>query len=47
MAAMLDPDQIIYSFDGFQLDADKRLLLREGRAVPLSSKAFDLLLALE
>ena len=46
MAAMLNPDQMIYSFDGFQVDAHKRLLLRDGRAVPLSSKAFDLLLAL-
>jgi DNA-binding winged helix-turn-helix (wHTH) protein len=46
MAAMLSPDQMIYSFDGFQLDPHKRLLLRDGRTVPLSSKAFDLLLAL-
>jgi DNA-binding winged helix-turn-helix (wHTH) protein len=46
MAAMLDTDQMIYSFDGFQLDAHKRLLLRGGETVPLSSKAFDLLLAL-
>jgi Tol biopolymer transport system component/DNA-binding winged helix-turn-helix (wHTH) protein len=46
MAAMLQPDRLIYSFGGFQLDAHKRLLLREGQTVPLSSKAFDLLLAL-
>lgn len=46
MAAMLNPDQMIYSFDAFQIDAHKRLLLRDGRTVPLSSKAFDLLLAL-
>ena len=43
---MLKPDQMIYSFDGFQVDAHKRLLLRDGRTVPLSSRAFDLLLAL-
>lgn len=46
MAALLQPDRLIYSFGGFQLDPRKRLLLREGQTVPLSSKAFDLLLAL-
>ena len=46
MADMLQPERLIYSFGGFQLDARKRLLLREGQTVPLSSKAFDLLLAL-
>lgn len=46
MASMLEPERMIYTFDGFQLDARKRLLLRDGHAVQLSSKAFDLLLAL-
>jgi serine/threonine-protein kinase len=36
----------IYVFDEFQIDAQKRLLWRAGRTVPLTSKAFDLLLAL-
>ncbi len=43
MASMFKPDRF---FDGFQLDPHKRLLLRDGHAVQLSSKAFDLLLAL-
>jgi DNA-binding winged helix-turn-helix (wHTH) protein/TolB-like protein/tetratricopeptide (TPR) repeat protein len=46
MASMLEPDRTIYTFDGFQLDARKRLLMRDGHAVQLSSKAFDLLLTL-
>jgi len=36
----------IYVFDEFQIDAQKRLLWRAGTTVPLTSKAFDLLLAL-
>jgi Tol biopolymer transport system component/DNA-binding winged helix-turn-helix (wHTH) protein len=36
----------IYEFGPFRLDAAERLLLREGEAVPLTPKAFDLLLAL-
>src|SRR5258706_5944371 len=43
---MFESGRLIYSFDGFQLDPHKRLLLRDGHAVQLSSKAFDLLLAL-
>jgi len=35
-----------YEFGTFRLDADERLLLRAGEAVPLTPKAFDLLLAL-
>src|SRR6266542_1978434 len=35
-----------YEFDLFRLDAIKRLLWRNGKAVPLAPKAFDLLLAL-
>jgi len=36
----------IYAFDKFQIDVQKRLLLRDGQPVQLTSKAFDLLLAL-
>lgn len=36
----------IYAFDKFQIDTQKRLLLRDGQPVQLTSKAFDLLLAL-
>jgi DNA-binding winged helix-turn-helix (wHTH) protein len=36
----------LYEFGPFRLDAAERLLLRAGEAVPLSPKAFDLLLAL-
>ena len=35
-----------YEFGLFRLDAGERLLLREGESVPLTPKAFDLLLAL-
>lgn len=42
---MLDLKRII-CFDQFQVDAQKRRLLREGQPVRLTSKAFDLLLAL-
>lgn len=43
---MLEPGRKTYSFDGFEIDAQRRLLLREGKVVPLTSKAFDLLVAL-
>src|SRR5215471_7107577 len=46
MAASLEPDSMIYSFDSFRVDARKRLLLRNGETVQLPSKAFDLLLTL-
>src|SRR5262249_560348 len=36
----------LYEFGSFRLDAAERLLSRDGEAVPLSPKAFDLLLAL-
>ncbi|HEU0177784.1 MAG TPA: tetratricopeptide repeat protein [Blastocatellia bacterium] len=36
----------IYEFGPFHLDAAEHLLLRDGEAVPLTPKAFDLLLAL-
>lgn len=35
-----------FSFGEFELDADRRLLLKRGEAVPLNSKTFDLLLTL-
>lgn len=35
-----------YDFGPFRVDTSKRLLLREGRAVPLTSKAFDTLVTL-
>jgi TolB-like protein/DNA-binding winged helix-turn-helix (wHTH) protein/Flp pilus assembly protein TadD len=35
-----------YEFGAFRLDATKRLLYRDGEAVPLTPKAFDILLAL-
>jgi TolB-like protein/DNA-binding winged helix-turn-helix (wHTH) protein/Flp pilus assembly protein TadD len=35
-----------YDFGPFRVDTSKRLLLREGRTVPLTSKAFDTLLTL-
>src|SRR5215471_4515451 len=43
---MIDPDQSIYRFEDFELDAHKRLLLRNGQPVALPSKALDLLLTL-
>src|SRR5499433_1231979 len=36
----------IYEFGPYRLDAAEHLLLRDGAAVPLTPKAFDLLLAL-
>src|SRR5215475_9372716 len=36
----------LYEFGPFRLDAAEHLLLRDGEAVPLTPKAFDLLLAL-
>ena len=36
----------LYEFSPFRLDPDERLLLREGQLVPLTPKAFDVLLAL-
>lgn len=39
-------NQTIYAFDRFQIDPQKRLLLRDGEPVQLTSKAFDLLIAL-
>src|ERR1700739_1487026 len=38
--------QRFYNFGLFRVDADRRLLLRGGEAVPLTPKAFDILLGL-
>ncbi|PWT87603.1 MAG: hypothetical protein C5B55_14510 [Blastocatellia bacterium] len=43
---MVEETRTTYSFDRFTVDPHRRVLLREGRTVQLSSKAFDLLLAL-
>ena len=43
---MGDTQSEIYEFRDFQIDAGKRLLLRGGHPVPLSSKAFDTLFLL-
>jgi DNA-binding winged helix-turn-helix (wHTH) protein len=40
------PDKQIYEFGQFRIDPDERLLLREGKPVPLTPKAFEILLAL-
>src|SRR5262245_54581316 len=45
-AAMSHQPKHIYEFGPFRLDAAEHLLLRDGEAVPLTPKAFDLLLAL-
>ena len=43
---MSEPRKNVFCFGEFELDADRRLLLRDGETVPLKAKAFDLLLAL-
>lgn len=43
---MSEQNHYIYEFGPFRLDAQKRLLWREGEIVPLKPKAFDTLLAL-
>jgi Tol biopolymer transport system component/DNA-binding winged helix-turn-helix (wHTH) protein len=43
---MSKPIQHCYEFGPFLLDAGERLLLRDGESVPITPKAFDLLLAL-
>lgn len=39
-------DRVIYQFDVFRLDPAERQLLRDGRPIPLTSKAFQTLLFL-
>src|ERR1044072_3138597 len=43
---MPQPARRFYLFDGFRVDAQERLLLKENREVPLTPKAFDTLLVL-
>ena len=43
---MTEEKRTTYRFGEFTVDPHRRVILREGAAVPLSSKAFDLLLAL-
>ncbi len=43
---MSGADTHTYEFDGFRIEAGKRLLLRDGAAVPLTPKVFDTLLHL-
>ncbi|HEV8135021.1 MAG TPA: winged helix-turn-helix domain-containing protein [Pyrinomonadaceae bacterium] len=43
---MPEETRTIYSFDGFVVDLNRRVLLRDGQPIQLTSKAFDLLLAL-
>jgi DNA-binding winged helix-turn-helix (wHTH) protein len=38
--------QRLYEFDLFRVDVSRRLLLRQGEAIPLTPKAFDILLIL-
>src|ERR1043166_2382216 len=40
------PTMPFYAFDSFVVDASKSVLLREGQSVPLTPKAFDILLVL-
>jgi DNA-binding winged helix-turn-helix (wHTH) protein/TolB-like protein/tetratricopeptide (TPR) repeat protein len=46
MTAMSKQKQQVYEFDNFRLDKRERHLWRDGQAVPLPSKAFDLLVVL-
>jgi Tol biopolymer transport system component/DNA-binding winged helix-turn-helix (wHTH) protein len=46
MFEMNGQKRVIYEFDNFRLDVGERRLLRDGRPVTLSAKAFELLLAL-
>src|SRR3984893_15710807 len=43
---MSRPQPNVYEFGEFRIEADKRLLLRDGAPVPLTPKAFDTLLHL-
>jgi TolB-like protein/Tfp pilus assembly protein PilF len=43
---MNKPPPRVYEFGPFRLNADERLLIREGKAVPITLKAFDMLLML-
>jgi len=43
---VIEDSKQLYEFDEFRLDVMKRQLMRAGEVVPLTSKAFDLLLAM-
>ena len=43
---MNEPLRECYEFDAFRVNVRRRLLTRDGRAVPLTPKAFETLLAL-
>src|SRR4029079_3539404 len=43
---MSDPANKIFEFGPYRLDTSERVLLREGQPVPLTLKAFDVLLML-
>ena len=43
---MPQPARRFYLFDGFRVDAQERILLKENREVPLTPKVFDTLLVL-
>jgi eukaryotic-like serine/threonine-protein kinase len=43
---MVNPVSHLYEFEPFRVDPAKRLLLRKGKPVPLTPKAFDTLLVL-
>src|SRR5262245_45368636 len=45
-AAMSHQPKHLYEFGPFRLDAEERLLLRDGESLSLTPKSFDLLLAL-
>jgi DNA-binding winged helix-turn-helix (wHTH) protein/WD40 repeat protein len=42
----IDPHKLLYEFGAFQVDPHTRRLLRDGRPVPITGKAFDILLVL-
>src|SRR5690349_24569336 len=46
MQPLSDAEKVIYWFEEFELDPTRRLLLRQGQAVPLTPKVFETLLAL-
>ena len=45
-ASAFDPQAWIYEFGNFRLDVRERLLFKNGKAVPLTPKVFDILLLL-
>jgi serine/threonine-protein kinase len=46
MTSVSNKNEGVYQFEGFQLDAVKRVLTRDGRVVPLTAKRLELLLVL-